>query len=124
VSTSRWFSVIVLILALASCRKSLPNLDGIDKNVWSSDKNGCKGDRLALKAALKSQVVKLRALTETEIVSLLGSPDATELSTRNQKFFYYSISPAAICESAKSGSSRLVIRFNAMGLAKNVNVEE
>jgi hypothetical protein len=124
VSTSRWFSVIVLILALASCRKSLPNLDGIDKNAWRSDKNGCKGDRLALKAALKSQAAKLKALTETEIVSLLGSPDGTELSTRNQKFYYYSISPAAGCKGVKSDSSRLVIRFNAMGLAKNVNIEE
>jgi hypothetical protein len=126
VSISRWSSiVIVVILAASSCRKSLPKLDGIDKNLWASDKNGCRGERLALKTALKSQASKLKALTETEIVTLLGSPDGTELYSRNQKFYYYSISPAADCSGARDSTiSRLVIRFNAMGLAKNVNVEE
>jgi hypothetical protein len=59
-----------------------------------------------------------------KVVELLGRPDQNELYTRNQKFYYYFIQPAPDCGGSKDSiSSRLVIRFNAMGLAKEVSVE-
>jgi hypothetical protein len=102
----------------------VPTLDGFDKTLWASDKNGCKGERLHFKTTLKAQSKKLEALSETEIVSLLGNPDSRELHTHNQKFYYYLISPSPDCGGLDSAASRLVIRFNAMGLAKNINIED
>ena len=59
-----------------------------------------------------------------QIVKLLGRPDQNELSTRNQKFFYYFLEPAPACGTATDSlSARLSIRFNAVGLAKEVAIE-
>jgi hypothetical protein len=59
-----------------------------------------------------------------QIVKLLGKPDRNELFKRNQKFFLYFIDPAPECVPGDSAVvQKLVIRFNAMGLAKEVAIE-
>jgi hypothetical protein len=74
--------------------------------------------------AIRSQKDKLLALDEMEIVQLLGKPDENELYKRNQKFYYYYLTPSESCASDEGlKSSRLVIRFNAMGLAKEITIE-
>ena len=78
-----------------------------------------------MKDALVSQKDKLLALSELDIVDLLGKPDEQELYKRNQKFYYYFIEPSPECSLPSEGASlRLVIRFNAMGLAKEIVTEE
>ena len=57
-----------------------------------------------------------------EIVELMGRPDQTELLKRNQKFFTYFITGGPGCAVADSVVTLLTIRFNAMGLAKEVEV--
>ena len=75
--------------------------------------------------ALLSQKEKLLSLSELEIVDVLGKPDQQELYKRNQKFYYYFIKPSRDCNPSLSGNSlRLVIRFNAVGLAKEIGTEE
>lgn len=122
VSIFKSFSFVVLVFLAASCRKSLPVLDGLDKDKWASDRHGCTGARTAMMPSLKGQESKLLALTETEIIEILGSPDENELYKRNQKFYYYDISPSGQCNSGSSEKYRLMIRFNAMGLAKEVSI--
>jgi outer membrane protein assembly factor BamE (lipoprotein component of BamABCDE complex) len=73
--------------------------------------------------AIQNQKEKLLALKESQIIELLGRPDRNELYKRNQKFFYYYLMPSPDCPNASTESKRLVIRFNAMGLAKEVAVE-
>jgi hypothetical protein len=59
-----------------------------------------------------------------QIVRLLGKPDRNELFTRNQKFFEYYLQPSPECNADSAGTAmKLVVRFNAMGLAKEVAVE-
>jgi len=101
----------------------MPTLEGFDVEKWSADRNGCNEVRTTMRSAIDSQKEKLLALDQMEIVKLLGRPDQNELSTRNQKFFYYYIEPGPSCEHPTEGlPERLAIRFNAVGLAKEVAI--
>ncbi len=78
-----------------------------------------------MQESIVAQREKLLALKELQIVDLLGKPDQNELSKRNQKFYYYFLQPAKECNTGDSTITpkRLAIRFNAMGLAKEVRIE-
>lgn len=120
-----WHSIALTFFLLCSCGRPLPEMDGMDVAAWANDKNGCAGTREKMSEALLSQKEKLLALSELDIVEVLGKPDQQELYKRNQKFYYYYIKPSADCGlSSDSASLRLVIRFNAMGLAKEIVTEE
>jgi len=118
-----WFSLWFLAFALCSCSKDLPELEGIDLIIWKEDKNACNGKRAGMLQSMETEKVKLIALSEMDIVTLLGKPDQNELYKRNQKFYTYFVQPADACSSGKGNPKRLVIRFNAMGLAKEVSLE-
>lgn len=120
----RWLNCILLLLILSACGKSLPTLDNLDLEQWEKDKNACGNYRKDNIETLLAQKEKLLALKEMQIVELIGRPDRNELYKRNQKFFYYYLKPAPECTNYNADStSRLAIRFNAMGLAKEVMVE-
>ncbi|MEO8474113.1 MAG: hypothetical protein ABI477_18060 [Chryseolinea sp.] len=118
-------SLSILMLVAGSCGKPIPEIDGIDIKAWKNDQNGCQEIRLKVFDTFVTQKEKLLALSETDIVGLLGNPDVNELSDRNQKLFYYFLEPGADCPTHHSASQaqRLAIRFNAMGLAKEIRVE-
>jgi len=115
--------LFLLICVATSCGKPLPSFDGIDIAQWKDDKNGCTHYRDKTVEQLSSQREKIKGLSESEILKLLGKPDQTELYKRNQKFFYYFIEPSAKCDSTKTNARKLSIRFNAMEMAKDVVVE-
>jgi len=116
--------VIIILLITLSCGNPVPTLDQIDLDAWKDDKLACAGKRTSMSAALQAQSNKLLALSEKEIIELLGKPDENELYTRNQKFYYYFLEPSTTCSETVTGDPRrLVIRFNATGLAKEVLVE-
>jgi hypothetical protein len=117
----KWLSPLLLVLLL-SC-SSAPTLDNFDATLWKSDQYGCQGHRVKIYSSLKAQKSKLFGLDEMEIVETLGNPDKNELSKRNQKFYYYFLEPSEKCESPSISAKRLVLRFNAVGLVKEVNEE-
>ncbi|HEY5918249.1 MAG TPA: hypothetical protein VIU13_12630 [Chryseolinea sp.] len=118
-------SIAFAFLILSSCGRSLPDIEGIDIMAWKNDKNGCAGERAKKKDTLLSQKDKFLALSELDVVYLLGKPDEQELYKRNQKFYYYFLKPSGDCNATSQEESlRLVIRFNAMGLANEVGTEE
>lgn len=120
----KFFLLIISSLLLASCGKPLPQLDNFDQKAWKNDKNACLGHRLVLAGSLEAQKEKMLALDEMSIVSLLGKPDQNELYKRNQKFYIYYLQPGPVCQPAAAvPTKKLVIRFNAMGLAKEITVE-
>lgn len=122
---SRWCSIAVAFVVLSSCSGSIPNIDGLDRSAWKNDKGGCAGRRAEMGDTLLTQKEKLLALSELDIVEVLGKPDEEELYKRNQKFYYYSINPSVKCNlSTNQAPLRLVIRFNAMGLAKEISTEQ
>jgi hypothetical protein len=121
---SAWHSIAVMFFILSSCGRSLPDIDGMDEVQWKNDKNGCAGIRAIMADTLLSQKEKLLSLSELGIVDVLGKPDQQELYKRNQKFYYYFIKPSPDCNlPSRANSLRLVIRFNAMGLAKEIVTE-
>jgi hypothetical protein len=117
-----WLSL--LLIFLFSCGKSLPELKGIDKASWVDDKGACKNVRAEMIEDVRAQKDQLLALSEMQLVELLGRPDENELYKRNQKFYTYYLEPGPTCDSLRRPEAlSLVIRFNAMGLAKEVVVE-
>ena len=122
--TFRWLKPGLLILVLFSCGKPLPSLDKIDLQAWKDDKNACSGKRISMLEPMSLQTEKLLGLSEQEIIAMLGKPDENELYKRNQKFYYYFIQPSKACStSLEANPKKLVVRFNAIGLAKEVGVE-
>ena len=124
-STFKWYRLgIISLLFLFSCGKSLPSFEDIDLQAWKDDKQACQGTRSSMMKAMEGQSKKLLALSEQEVIALLGKPDENELYKRNQKFYYYFVQPSATCTNAVTQNpKKLVIRFNAMGLAKEVSIE-
>lgn len=115
---------VFVLLMLLSCGKSLPTLQNIDITTWVQDKNACNGQRTKMLIEFQNQKDKLLGLSEAQIIELLGRPDHNELYKRNQKFYYYFLQPALHCKSGGSNEAmRLVVRFSAMGIAKEVSVE-
>lgn len=121
--TATRFYFLLLLLCLC-CEKPLPHLEGVDLQRWQQDKNGCSGMRTPMRDAIDHEKEKLLGLDQLQTVALLGHPDQNELYSRNQKFFYYFIDPAPSCAAEDdSVAEKLVIRFNAVGLAKEVAIE-
>lgn len=112
-----------LLVLLTSCGKTLPTFDNLDLEMWKKDKDGCNGYRFETREAIETNIEKLKGLSEMDIVNLLGSPDQNELYKRNQKFYTYFLQPSASCSQPVINPKKLVVRFNAMGLAKEVTVE-
>ena len=113
----KFYSLLLLAFMVAQgCNKPLPNLEGINLQQWRADKRGCNRVRTPMIGAIDGQKEKLKSLTENQIVSLLGTPDETQLEDRNQKFYYYYMEPAPFCEKPTSRPKKLILRFNAMDL--------
>jgi hypothetical protein len=115
---SGWLITFVLI----SCGKPTPTFTNLDITKWKEDRAACGDIRKNSFSAFTAQKDKLKGLSQDAIVELLGKPDQNELYKRNQKFFYYFLTPGKACGS-DSIAHRLSLRFNAMGFAKEVLVE-
>jgi hypothetical protein len=125
-SRSVWLSILITAALQSSCGKDLPVLTGIDQQVWKDDKNACTEKRTAMIDGITSQKEKLLGLSESDVVELLGKPDRNELYKRNQKFYYYFIQPSKDCQMKPKVDhpAHLVVRFNAMGLAKEISIDK
>ena len=119
----RSLSLLTLLIFTFACGKPLPELEIVDLKEWKADKNGCGNKRSVMIEAIKKEKEKLLALDEMQVVKLLGMPDRNELFKRNQKFYYYFLQPAPECQVHGNNPLKLSVRFNAMGLAKEVLIE-
>jgi len=104
-----------------SCSKPVPELDGVDTQVWKDDYKGCKGTRTQFLKPLEDQRDKLKGLSERDLVKLLGKPDRNDLSERHEKFYSYFIEPSMECK-GDSATVILEIRFNATGVSREVTI--
>lgn len=115
-------SLLFILLSVVSCSKPLPQLEGIDREVWIEDRNACGGKRSLMEVALGKEMEKLKGLSELDVVGLLGKPDEHELYKRNQKFYSYYLTAGPGCPDQAELPRMLVIRFNAMGYAQLVSI--
>lgn len=110
----------VSCLSLFACGRSY-DLQGFDEKKWQQDKDGCSGQRINQQGGLKAAKNELKGLSQKDIILTLGKPDKSELYERSEKFFYYQISPSKDCTVDYDGENvYLSIRFNSIGLAKEV----
>lgn len=116
-------ALVGLCLFIFSCGNPLPDLSPIDLNQWAADKDGCSQIRMRYLSELQNQTEELKGLSEKDIIRLLGRPDQNELYKRNQKFYRYNLTPGKNCVSSSASVKQLVVRFTAMGYAKEVSIE-
>jgi hypothetical protein len=114
---------VLFITAITGCGNPLPELANLNLDAWKDDKHACGNYRAANIESIRLQKEKLLALKESQIIELLGRPDRNELYKRNQKFFHYSLEADSTCSNVKTGALKLTIRFNAMGLSKEIAIE-
>lgn len=118
----RHSSIIALFLILSSCGNDRTTLGTIDLVQWKNDRNACGGLRTRSVEEFQQHKNELLGLSESDIIALLGKPDQNELYKRNQKFYYYFLEPAPACTPAAANPKKLMVRFNAVGLAKEVSI--
>ncbi|MBL3658240.1 hypothetical protein [Fulvivirga sediminis] len=111
-----------ILIALAACNSKQINIPGFDENLWQQDTNGCQKIRAEMTDSLEQHRDLLKGLSQDEMISLLGKPDKNELYKRNQKFFIYEIIDPEHCTAASKQHIYLSIRFNATGMAKEVQI--
>lgn len=116
-----WFSFFVFIIF--ACGKPLPVVENIDMQAWKSDEKGCQHIRTISIDVLKKQKQNFLGLSEMDIVNVFGKPDQNELYKRNQKFYYYFLQAGPSCKQPDADALRLVVRFNATGMAKEISIE-
>lgn len=114
-----WWSLAVSA-CLVGCQGEPIKLEGVEIKVWIDDAEGCNLKRATMVPVILEQKEKILAHSEADIIELLGKPDRVELYTRNQKLYHYRISPGPTCSTPDSLNSELLIRFNAMGRAKEM----
>lgn len=73
--------------------------------------------------AITEQKEKLKALSEMDIIKLLGKPDENDLLQRSQKFYVYYLEPGPRCDQPEADPKKLILRMNAMSLTKEVQVK-
>lgn len=115
--------LLALGVIVLACGKPLPALENVNLQDWKNDRNGCNGLRLAMKESVVSQKEKLLSLSETDMIKLLGKSDETELYKRSEKFYKYYFNGGPDCAQDSARASVMIIRFNAMNLAKEVMIE-
>jgi hypothetical protein len=123
----RWLRAIILIFGITvsfiTCTKRVEALTDFDEAVWKQDRHACQNRRGSMVQSILSQRDKLLGLDELEIVAVLGKPDQHEIYKRSEKFHYFNVTPSKECADTVVSVRRLVIRFNAMGLAKEISLE-
>ena len=115
------YLLIILLFIVASCTPSI-TIEGFDKQTWINDKDGCLGNRKALVEVLIENKPTLLGKDQDQIKGLLGKPDMHEIYRRSQRFYIYSIDPAAGCENhiADKKGANLTLRYNALGKVHEV----
>jgi hypothetical protein len=110
--------IIIFGLCLTACNTTEKSFwEGFDTQSWQADANACEGQRAKLLDDFNRKMKqKLKGKSETVLIEGLGRPDRTELSKRNQKFYFYFVEKGAQCDSTlPDNARRLSIRFDALG---------
>lgn len=114
---------LIFLLVILSCGKKLPTLENVDLKAWREDRNGCLGYRSTIVDDITQQIEKLKALSEMDLIELFGRPDVNQLLDRNQKIYAYYLEPGPACDNSKPEPRQLILRINAMGLAKETLIK-
>ena len=112
------FVLVLMLLGVFGCSDPI-DIPNFDEEAWKKDVQGCSGTRQQLIDNLMLSKEELKGLNSSQIAAILGKPNITELAARNQKYYIYHVSGADACKESTT-TSRLSIRFNAVGLSYEV----
>ena len=113
-------ALIFCTISLCHCSKS-PQIRNFDAKAWAKDVKACSGKRLVPSDTLFAQRDKLLGLGDTEIIALLGKPDAQDLDERNVKYLYYYYTPGIQCNSEnEKGQHYIRFRLNSVSLVSEI----
>jgi outer membrane protein assembly factor BamE (lipoprotein component of BamABCDE complex) len=113
---------IIGLVIMNAC--SNVQLDDFNSEAWKNDKWGCETNRKESVNAILIQQDKLRGLSQSAIIKILGKPDKHELYDRNQHIFFYYIEPHQSCDSTANKPKYLNVRFSALNQASEFIVLE
>lgn len=114
---------IPLLLALLTACYSKPEIEGFDEDEWKTEIKNCKQSKVAQARLLIENKAQLLGKGQSKIKSFLGKPHANELYQRNQKFFYYRLTPPDSCANVDK-ELMLSIRFDAIDRVKELMIIE
>jgi hypothetical protein len=116
---------VLLIFLFSGCRQQIDR-SGFDAETWKRDPLACQGDRLQLVPGLEKLRPRLYGHNYQQIIPLLGRPDAEEIREGAQRVFLYYLEPGPQCEQIKNlaEGTKVLIRFNAMGLVSEVSYSQ
>lgn len=118
-SCMRFYCFLGTFLFLAAC--GTEKIENFDAEQWKKDTKGCKSQRLILAEILEKQKEKLMGLSQSQIVNLLGKPDAQELLKRNAKTFTYYLSEGLQCGKGSQEGVALIIHFGALNYVSEIS---
>lgn len=118
---TRYYFFLFLVYLGTSCTPNL-TIEGFDKEIWVSDKDGCNGERKVLAEVLDKHKDQLLGKDQSQIKALLGKPDMHEIYKRSQRFYIYSIDAGVSCHNyiADKTAANFTLRFNALGRVHEV----
>lgn len=111
---------LFLMIILVSCY-STPQIEGFDEREWRTEIQRCDQSKVTLARLLIENQEQLLGEGQAEIKALLGNPYANELYQRNQKFFYYKLTPPDTCANVEE-ELQLSIRFDALDRVKELMI--
>lgn len=117
-------SIVLLgVLLFSGCTAAI-ELEDFNSDSWKQDNEGCNSTRLEEVQRLIQQKSSILGQSEARIIQTLGQPDRNHLFGRNQKTYYYYLTPSSDCPSHGDSSRFLHVRFNAVGIASELLVME
>jgi len=116
------FSIGILF---SSCTKK-PPIEGLNTEVFRSDRGACKGLRKQFLPWFQQHRLDWKGVSSNDIEDVLGKPDIQQLADRNQEYYIYFFEPGAHCQDPKnpSNAQSISFRFSAMGLATEVTFQK
>ncbi len=116
------FFLLILTVLMCSCYPKI-SIEGFDNEAWQKPIETCDDNKESLAQLLIMQQDKILGKGQAEIKELLGQPSEHELYRRNQKFFFYILTPADTCKNVMI-QTKLSIKFDAIDRAKELMIEE
>lgn len=111
----------LLLLTIGGCSDPLPT--GVDSVAWKANYQSCTGDRLAAWVDFKSTKERFIGVSEQSVLKVLGMPDRQELYLRNQRIFYYYITPGAQCGGTYTAKGeQIYLRISATNKVTEINI--
>lgn len=116
-------NLIFLVLIFSfSCTKKI-EIGDFDSERWIADRQGCNGDRVEMIDDVIKIKENLLGLYQKSVIKVLGKPEGEELYERSQTYWWYYLDPSGECANASENPRKLTIRYTALGIANQVDIE-